>query len=419
MDQPAPRSLLYNRGVAKPFNLDEDIMSESRVNYEESEPHTTRTTWEGADWMNNGTTFIGMDVHKKSITYTILSPDNLHGETKEFSNNETSLKRFIKRIKKQSPGDILCCYEAGPCGYHLQRRLNTAGLKCIVVAPSLVPVKAGECIKTDRRDSKKLAKYLRSGDLTEVHPPTQAEEAVRDLCRARDDARADLMRCRHRMTKMLLRKGIRFTEGKKHWTKTYMSWLKTLTFDDANEQTVFDSYLLAIEQIEERKKWLERQVEEASQNDAYRERVGWLRCLRGIDTITAMTILSELHDFRRFQSPRELMSYLGIVPSEYSSSERKQRGSITKAGNSHVRRILTEAAWNYRTRPRVPYHLRKRREGQPADVITIADKAQQRLYHKYMSMVVRKKPHNKVNTAVGRELVGFIWAILHTDRQAA
>jgi transposase len=217
---------------------------------------------------------------------------------------------------------------------------------------------------------------------------------------------------------MLLRYGLQFLETK-NWTHKHRAWLKGLRFEQPRAQQVFDLYLLAIEQVEERLKRLEAQIEEAAEEEAYAERVGWLCCLRGINTVTAMTIVAELHDFQRFTHPRELMAYLGLVPSEYSSGAHTKRGSITKAGNSHVRRVLVEAAWNYRHRPAVSAHLRKRREGQPTAVIAIADRAQQRLYQRYYRLKEgHRKPHNVVVVAIARELVGFIWAVLH-HRDAA
>jgi transposase len=364
--------------------------------------------------MNYNTTYVGMDVHKKSISVRVLYPGD-DVDILEFDNTVKSTQKFLKRLKKKAPGEILCCYEAGPCGYYLQRAFTKANVPCIVVAPSLIPVKPGERIKTDRRDAKKLAELLKAGLLTEVHPPTEDEEAVRDLCRLRTRVVEDIMRCRHRISKLLLKQGVKYTEGKKHWTIKHQKWLNKLKFDNATVQYIFESHLLALEQNLERRQLLDDKITEISQSESYRERVGWLRCLRGIETTSAMIILSELHDFRRFTSPRALMSYLGMTPSEYSSSDKQSRGGITKAGNKHVRRILTEAAWTYRNRPSVGAKLRNRRSGQPGPIIAIADKAQQRLHSKYMKMMFRKKQHNKVITAVGRELVGFIWAILSME----
>jgi transposase len=253
---------------------------------------------------------------------------------------------------------------------------------------------------------------LQAGLLTEVHPPTPEDESVRDLTRAREGAKQDQMRARHRLAKMLLRHGFVYREGG-NWTKGHREWLRQLRFDDEISQRVFDGYVLALEQVEERLKRLDAHLDEVSQSERYREQVGWLRCLRGVDTVTAMTVLAELHDFRRFTNPRELMSFLGLTPSEHTSSSRVRRGSITKAGNSHVRRVIVEAAWNYRHRPSVSAYMRQRRKGQPANVLAIADRAQERLHHRYFKLKEGyRKPHNVVAVAIARELVGFIWAML-------
>jgi transposase len=245
-----------------------------------------------------------------------------------------------------------------------------------------------------------------------VHPPSEQEEAVRDLCRGREDARADLLRCRHRLGKMLLRRGILWEGGKKAWTEAHRRWLRTLPFEHEADKAVFEDYLLGIEQLEARLKTLDAKLDDLAQKEPYREPVGWLRCLRGIDTLTAMTIVAELHDFRRFQSPRHLMAYLGLVPSEFSSGQQRHQGGITKAGNSHVRRILVEASWHYRHGVHVGQALQKRREGQPGRVIAVADRAIQRLHRRFWKLSLSGKPAGKVIIAVARELAGFIWAVL-------
>lgn len=361
-----------------------------------------------------GTTFVGLDVHKKSIHVAVVGAGSSKvTEEWQLENTPQALKNLAKRLKKLSSGRVVAFYEAGPCGYAFLRQMKVHQIECRVVAPSLIPKKPGEHIKTDRRDAAKLATMGRAGLLTEIQPPTPEEEAVRDLSRAREDGKKDLLSARHRLSKMLLRHGLVFLDGK-NWSKKYREWLNGIRYEDVSSQAVFDNYLLAIDQIEERIKRLESRVEEVAQSEPYAEKVGWLRCLRGVDTITAMSILAELHDFRRFTSARELMSYLGLTPSEYSSSDRKRRGGITKAGNSHVRRLLIEAAWSYRHRPLVRGALKKRREGQPAAVIAIADRAQQRLHSRYFKLKEGyRKPHNVAVVAVARELVGFVWAVLN------
>jgi transposase len=360
--------------------------------------------------MRDDITYVGMDVHKKGTKVAMQLPGR--EEAEEFS-CATEVGRLVRRIKKASRGEIRCCYEAGPSGYWLQRELSKRGVACMVVAPSLIPRKPGERIKTDRRDARKLARALRAGDLTEVHPPTPEQEAARDLCRAREDAKGDLKRSRHRLQKYLYRRGVVW--GKRSWTLAHRAWLRTLRFSEETEQAVLDDYLCAVQWQEERVKGLEAKLEGLSKQEPYVRPVGLLRCFRGIDTVTAMTLVCELHGFMRFGSARGLMAYLGMIPSEASSGERRRQGSITKTGNGHVRRVLVEAAWHYRHRPSVGQGLRQRRKGQPGWVIAQADRAQQRLHRRYWWFLARGKPSNKAVVAVGRELVGFLWAVLYPD----
>ena len=362
--------------------------------------------------METYSTFVGLDVHKDSIQVAMLAAGRAEPVEWSMRNDAKAAGRLVRKLRKQGTGEIVCCYEAGPCGYGFQREMSVLAMKCIVVAPSLIPIKPGQRIKTDRRDARKLAGYLRAGELTEVAPPTPEQEALRDLCRARTDAKQDLMRCRHRLSKMLLRRNLRYQVGKKNWTQAHRQWLRNLTFEYPSAQAVFDDYLRAVEQIEERIKGLDEKLEAASQCEPYREAVGRLRCFRGIDTVTAVTIVAELHGFERFESPRKLMAYLGLVPSEHSSGTKRQQGAITKAGNTHVRRMLAEAAWHYRHKPNEGVKLRMRRKGQPGWVISVADKAQARLHRRYWRMLARGKAPNVATIAVARELVGFIWDVL-------
>jgi transposase len=355
-------------------------------------------------------TYVGLDTSKKSIQVAMFKPGEKDAVDWQEANDTRGVKRLVKRLKREAPGELRTCYEAGPCGYALQRQLRAAGVECVVVAPSLIPVKPGERVKTDRRDARKLGEFLRAGTLTEVHPPTPEQEAARDLCRCREDVRQDLERSRHRLGKLLLRRAL--GHPGRAWTQAHRSWLRSLQFEEGVDRAVFDDYLLAIEHLEERLRGLEEKLAALSVQEPYRDAVGWLRCFRGIDTVTAMTIVTELHGFERFRTARELMSYLGLVPSEHSSGSKQRRGAITKAGNSHLRRVLIEAAWHYRHRPRQSAKLRQRREGQPAWAIAIADRAQQRLHKRFWRLLGHGKAHNKTVTAVARELVGFIWATL-------
>lgn len=360
----------------------------------------------------NGITFVGMDAHKQAINVAMLLPGQNQPVEWKLANEPAAIRRLAKKLQREAPGEVRCCYEAGPCGYVLQRQLETGGVICDVVAPSLIPVKPGERIKTDRRDALKLAKSLRSDDLTVVHPPTRADEAVRDLCRCREDARKDLLRARHRLDTFLLRRACLYTLTRRRWGQPYRAWLSGLTFEHAADQVTFADYVRTIEQAEERLRRLDEHLAAVAGQDPYREPGGGLRCFRGIDTVTAIAVVAELHDFRRFQTARALMAYLGLVPSEHSSSERQRRGAITKAGNLHVRRLLVEAAWHYRHRPHVGVSLRQRRSGQPDRIIAIADRAQDRLCHRFRALVHRGKLPQKAVVAVARELVGFVWAAL-------
>ena len=292
----------------------------------------------------------------------------------------------------------------------MQRQLTTPRVSCDVVAPALIPRKPGERIKTNRRDARKLVELGRAGLLTAVRPPTPEEEAVRDLCRARDDARVDWQRCRHRLGKLLLRRGLHYAG--RNWTRGHRQWIAGLTWPYAAEQAVVDDYLLAIDHTEARLRELDARLTEVAESERYRTPVGWLRCFRGIETLTAMLILAELHDFRRFPSPRALMAYLGLVPGEDSSGDKHRRGRITRTGNTLVRRLLVETAWHYQHRPRIGVKLARRRRGQPAQVIAVADKAQQRLCRRFRRLAELHKPAPKIAVAIARELVGFLWAAL-------
>lgn len=362
--------------------------------------------------MGESITYVAIDAHKKLLQVAMLLPRHEKPIEWQVVHEEGAVRRMAKRIQRETKGKVRICYEAGPCGYALQRTLVGLGLECTVIAPSLIPVKPGDHIKTDRRDARKLVELFRAGLLTEVHPPTAGEESFRDLCRCREDAKEDLLRARHRLGKMLLRRGIVWHEGK-NWTQSHRKWLRGLSFDHPADKLVFEDYLLAIEHVEERINTLESAIAAAAEQEPYREPVGALRCFTGVNTLTAVTLVAELHNFGRFRSPRELMGYLGLVPSEDSSSERRRLGSITKAGNSHARRVLVESAWHYRHPPRVGQALRKRREGQPGAVIAIADKAAQRLHRKFRKLQGKSKAMGKIVVAVARELVGFLWAAVY------
>jgi transposase len=360
--------------------------------------------------MKDVITYLGIDAHKKDLFMAMLVGPQTTPTTWTTPNEPRAVRRLVKKLEREAPGTVRIFYEAGPCGYALQRQLTTARVSCDVVAPGLIPRKPGERVKTNRRDARKLAELGRAGLLTTVQPPTSEDEAVRDLARARDDAREDLQRCRHRLGKLLLRRGLHFSG--RNWTRAHRQWIDGLTWPHAAEHAVVDDYRLAIDHTEARLLELDARLSEMAETEPYREPVGWLRCFRGIDTLTAMLILAELHDFRRFASAPALMAYLGLVPGEDSSGEKHRRGPITRTGNALVRRLLVETAWHYQHRPGVGVALTRRRKGQPGRVIAIADKAQQRLCRRFRRLAEQHKPAPKIAVAVARELAGFLWAAL-------
>lgn len=366
--------------------------------------------------MGKATIFVGLDVHKDETAVAVLEGSGR--EVLEFRQSSSAVRRLAKKLLEAAKGRrIVAAYEAGPCGYYLRRALAAQGIDCQVVAPSLIPVRPGQRIKTDRRDARKLAELLRAGLLTPVTEPTPGEEAVRDLCRCREDAQQNLVRARHRLSKMLLRRGRVYREGR-HWTQRHLLWLRGQRFEEAADQAVFDEYLGTVEWAQERVVGLEARMAETAVQTPYAAPVGWLRCLRGVDTITALTLVTELYDIRRFRSPRQLMAYIGLVPSEHSSGGSVHRGGITKTGNSHARRILIEAAWHARHHLKVSKALRLRRRDQPAEVIALADRAMRRLHRRWWHLVTAGKSTQKATTAVARELAGFVWAVLQLGTQS-
>lgn len=363
--------------------------------------------------MKEPTTFVGMDAHKNTIVVAMLLPDQTEPREWRIAHEPKALRQLAGKLKREAIGGIRCCYEAGPCGYALQRRLEALGIDCRVIAPSLIPIRPGSRIKTDRRDARKLAELFRAGLLTEVHPPTEDEEAVRDLVRCRDDAQRDLTRARNRIGTFLLRRGLVFGTGKQQaWSQRWRWWVHGLKFERAADQMVFEDYLLAVEQEEARREALDQRLLEVSQEEPYRTPVGILRCFRGIDTLTALALVAELHDPRRFPSPRHLMGYLGLVPSEKSSGNHRRQGGISSTGNRFLRRLLVETSWHYRHKPSVGVKLRQRRVGQPLEAIALADRAQRRLCRRFRRMTYQGKHLGKINVAVARELVGYLWIVL-------
>jgi transposase len=372
--------------------------------------------------------FVGLDVHADTIAVAVAEPD---GEVRSLGVIPNRLESIRKTVAKLgSVKQLKACYEAGPCGYTLYWQLTALGVACEVIAPTLVPVKAGDRVKTDRRDAAKLARSYRAGDLTPVWVPDADHEALRDLVRAREDARQDQHRARHRLSKFLLRHDQRPPETiKKGWTLKYMTWIKEKVHftQPALEATLLD-YVREVDHMAERIAQLEKAITAAIETapPGMRAVVEALQALRGVALITAVTVVAELGSLSRFQSPRQLMGYSGLVSSEHSSGKHIQRGSITKTGNAHLRRVMIESAWAYQYRPWLGGFLLKRQQGLDPEVKEIAWKAQWRLHTRYKKLAAAGKKKPQIVTAVGRELLGFIWAIavqtearFQTERKAA
>ena len=364
--------------------------------------------------------FLGLDVHAETIAVAVCESNGEVRSLGTIANREDSIRKFIKKL--DLPEQLRACYEAGPTGFVLYWQLAQLGVECTVVAPTLVPKKPGDRVKTDRRDALKLARCHRNGDLTAVWVPDEAYEAMRDLVRQREAAKQDQLRARHRLTKLLLRTGLRPPLGLRAWTVRYMRWLAQVRYAQPAQEVTRLDCMNEVEHMSARVKRLEEAILELVKQapQAMQEVIRGLQALRGIAHISAVTIATELGNVSsRFQSARKLMGYSGAFPSEDSSGNRIRKGGITKAGNAHLRRIVMESAWCYRHLPRVGEKLRKRHEGVPAEIIEIAWKAQNRLHKRFTKLAMAGKDQRKVITAVGRELLGFIWAIGVKAEQAA
>ena len=356
--------------------------------------------------------FLGLDVHAETIAVAIAEPDGEVRSLGTIANREDSIRKLIRKL---GPAENLrACYEAGPTGFVLYWQLSQLGVACAVIAPTLVPKKPGDRVKTDRRDALKLARSHRSGDLTAVWVPDEDSEALRDLVRQREAAKQDQLRARHRLTKFLLRTGQRPPLGLKAWTERWMRWLAQVRYTQPAQEVTRLDCMNEVEHMAARVKRLEEAILEVVKlaPEPMQELIRGLQALRGVAHISAVTIASELGNITsRFESARKLMGYCGVFPSEDSSGKRIRRGGITKCGNAHLRRIVVESAWCYRHLPRVGEKLRKRHQGVPAEITEIAWKAQHRLHKRYMTLTMGGKDRRKVMTAVARELLGFIWAI--------
>jgi transposase len=356
-------------------------------------------------------TFVGLDVHKATVCAAVAESGR-DGEVRQigvFENRPDVLKKMVTRLGKNGRR-LSFCYEAGPCGYGLQRLLTGAGHECVVIAPSLIPIKAGDRVKTDRRDAILLAKLHRAGELTAIWVPDQAHEAMRDLVRARATAVRVLSKARQHLQGFLLRHE-RIYHGPRAWTLAYRRWLTTVRFEHPAQQIVLQDYIHAVQDAETRRDRLTGQIEELLPSWSMAPVVAALQAMRGVALVAAVTVVAEVGDFRRFANPRQLMAYLGLVPSEHSSGGSVRRGGITKAGNALARRVLIEGAWTYRMSARVSRKINHRLEPLSAEIRDIAWKAQVRLCARYRRLAASGKPKVVVTTAIAREMVGFIWAI--------
>jgi transposase len=350
--------------------------------------------------------FVGLDTHQDTIAVAVS--DACGGKPRyygEIPNKPEAIAKLVKALTAEGEAGSFC-YEAGPCGYEIYRQLTGLGQTCAVVAPSLIPTKPGDRVKTDRRDCAALSRLHRAGELTPVWVPAQEQEARRDLTRAREDMKGLERTTKQRLNAFLLRYGRLYDRGKSRWTQAHFRWLEGLKFEGAVQQVGFQEYVDAVKQAEARVAGLEQEMAKAVKDWALAP-----MALRGGKLITAMTVLAELGDLSRFATPRQLMAYLGLVPSEHSSGQTRRRGGITKTGNGHVRRVLVEAAWCYRFPARKTVHLQRRAKQTSAAVQAIAWKAQKRLCGRYGHLLAVGKLKVQACTAVARELAGFIWAI--------
>lgn len=359
------------------------------------------------------TIWLGLDVHAGSITICKLVGQSDKEQSWTIPNEAKDIRRVFTRLKQE--GQIRACYEAGPCGYHLFRQLQGLKIDCRVIAPALIPRKAADRVKTDRRDAIKLARLYRAGELTAITVPTTSQETARDVVRVRETIRRDLTAARQRLSKFLLRHGRRF--GGTAWRGVHRAWLRAQDFTDA-DRVVFDHYHAQVLHLDGRLAALDREILSLARSEAFKPIVDRLCCLKGIAELGAMVIITELYDLRRFTSPRQLMSFLGLVSSEHSSGEKTHRGRLTRTGNGHVRRILIESAWAYRYRAGRSTRLRRALEGQPAAVVAISEKAEHRLTRRYARLIERGKARPHACACVARELCGFVWAIALADARA-
>jgi len=354
-------------------------------------------------------THIGLDVHKETIAVAVLRPGTIEADERVIPNTPEAIRRLLSRFP--DPGALRTCYEAGPTGYDTHRLIDSLGISCDVIAPSLIPKRSGVRVKTDRSDARNLARLHRAGELTAVRVPTSAEEAARDLIRVREEVKSDRRIARQRIRSFLLRYGKRYPAGSDRWSHRFEVWARALTFEEPHAQAAYQHLLGAYFVRDTQLAALGRQIEDLAREEPFAEPVALLRTLRGIDTLSAMTIAAETCDFARFGSAGSYMAFTGLIPSEHSSGASTRHGSITKTGNRHVRRVLVEAAWAYRHAPAVRGKLRERLEGASPEVAVHSWAAQCRCHGTYRKITARKGAHTAV-VATARELSGFVWGLM-------
>ncbi len=367
--------------------------------------------------MKKRITWAGIDDHKLKLTVAVVRGAGKEPAVTEVANEDAALRRWVRRLVREAEGgEIRICYEAGPNGFALKRRLEAMGPVVVeVMAPTLTPRRVGRRVKTDPIDARKLVNLFRAGELTEVSAPSSSDEAGRDLVRLYHRVGEELTRKKHHILKFLVRRGRIYRS--RNWTGAHRKWLKDQTWECWPDEVQFEEMMTGLRELEDRRRRLEESMERLAKEDRHRVEVGLLRCFHGLDTVSSLTVVTEIFDIERFESPRPLMSFVGLVPTVSQSGEGAARqGGLTKTGNRYLRWVMGQVAWQARRKPQVGYRLKKRREGQPAWAIAIADRAQQRLHRRYWALVNRGVPSQRAVTAVAREQMGFLWEVLTEAR---
>ncbi len=392
-------------------------MKEFNPGQHQVEASSALATLSNAGRVERHAAYVGLDVHKETIAVAVAEPGRAEPLYRgEVANRPKSVEKWLVKLSQGYEGGLLAfCYEAGPCGYGLYRQILASGHDCQVVAPSQIPKRPGERVKTDRRDALKLARLLRSGDLTAVWVPDEEQEMMRDLSRARDDMKRQERKARQQLNAFVLRHGHHWPRGKSRWTQAHYNWLESLRFAGDWQQVTLQEYVNAAKEASERVAQFDAHLMRALPEWSLAPVVESLIALRGVDKLTAIVLLAELGDISRFDSPRELMAFLGLVPSEHSSGGRRRQGGITRTGNGHARRVLVESAWSYRFPARQTMHLKRKAKNASAPAKKIAWAAQKRLCGRYRTLIQCGKHKNVVCVAIARELAGFIWDIVRQE----